>query len=273
MRFFRHGNQVVAEMVSSARKFSLKHWQYELLARFDGKRTYEECAKAVYTQSPGAFTVQGLVNFYRWLYDEDLVVCECASIFELALDDSDEEPDAEERESQKPSGDRLSAFSRLLLHDSKARRIMVAAASIVFCLAVIRVVYVAAPVFEPPAKRLYAEAGRWLGKHGNAVPEAMAERTAESPKVEEMALASRVDEVPVAPKVASVESVQPTESVEQAPSEPSLLDRIEELRTQLEECRIRRDEFYLQNNEEGYRREVHRMTNLTKEIGDIEKLR
>ena len=51
------------------------------------------------------------------------------------------------------------------------------------------------------------------------------------------------------------------------------LRRIEELRVQLEECRIRRDEFYLQNDEEGYRREVHRMTNLAKEIGDIENAR
>ena len=49
------------------------------------------------------------------------------------------------------------------------------------------------------------------------------------------------------------------------------VSRIETLRTQLEECRIRRDEFYLQNDEEGYRREVHRMTNLAREIGDIEK--
>ncbi|MBU6180465.1 MAG: hypothetical protein KGR69_12440, partial [Verrucomicrobia bacterium] len=49
--------------------------------------------------------------------------------------------------------------------------------------------------------------------------------------------------------------------------------RIDMLRIQLEECRIRRDEFYLQDDEEGYRREVHRMTNLAREIGDIEKAR
>jgi hypothetical protein len=47
--------------------------------------------------------------------------------------------------------------------------------------------------------------------------------------------------------------------------------RIETLRTELEECRIRRDESYLQNDEEGYRSEVQRMTNLAREIGDIEK--
>jgi hypothetical protein len=73
---------------------------------------------------------------------------------------------------------------------------------------------------------------------------------------------------------ALVEVAPPAESPE-APSEPvptvaSKLEIIETLRIQLEECRIRRDEFYLQNDEEGYRREVHRMTNLAKEIGDIE---
>jgi hypothetical protein len=54
-------------------------------------------------------------------------------------------------------------------------------------------------------------------------------------------------------------------------SESILFSRIETLRTELEECRIRRDESYLQNDEEGYRGEVQRMTNLAREIGDIEK--
>jgi hypothetical protein len=54
-------------------------------------------------------------------------------------------------------------------------------------------------------------------------------------------------------------------------SESILFSRIETLRTELEECRIRRDESYLQNDEEGYRSEVQRMTNLAREIGDIEK--
>jgi hypothetical protein len=58
-----------------------------------------------------------------------------------------------------------------------------------------------------------------------------------------------------------------------APSPAPDQERIDMLRIQLEECRIRRDEFYLQDDEEGYRREVHRMTNLAREIGDIEKAR
>jgi hypothetical protein len=67
-------------------------------------------------------------------------------------------------------------------------------------------------------------------------------------------------------------SVKPPIAVAPA-AEPATVpvSRIDTLRIQLEECRIRRDEFYLQNNEEGYRREVHRMTNLAREIGDIEK--
>lgn len=47
-------------------------------------------------------------------------------------------------------------------------------------------------------------------------------------------------------------------------------DYLEELRRQMSECRIRRDEFYIQNNEDGYRREVEKMTALAREIGEIE---
>lgn len=81
---FAHGNgEVLAEKVSDGQRFVLKPWQYEMMRRFDGQRTFEEIAKEIYGQFQGEFSAVGLTNFYQWLYDENLVLCECDSIFEL----------------------------------------------------------------------------------------------------------------------------------------------------------------------------------------------
>ena len=45
---------------------------------------------------------------------------------------------------------------------------------------------------------------------------------------------------------------------------------LDSLRRRLAECRIRRDEFYIQNDEQGYREEVAKMSELVKEIGELE---
>lgn len=273
MRFFRGDASIVAEAVRTGKRYSLKPWQYELLSRFDGKRTFEEVAKEIYHGRPGAFTATGLLNFYNWLYTENLVLCECESIFELVLG----EPDADEGDEAAESGGglgALSSFAVRLLEDSRMRRSLAVAVALVFCLSIIRLVQVAAPAFEPPVQRLYAEASRLLERPAPAVSVATSERSAAEPSVEKVSLASRMPAVPEetappAKKAAADEAAAGSD----AATVPDLMERIESLRVQLEECRIRRDEFYLQNDEEGYRREVHRMTNLAKEIGDIEKSR
>jgi len=273
MRFFGVGDVVVAEKVRSGQRYSLKPWQYDLLAGFDGKKTFEASAKEIYHTRPGAFTAIGLLNFYNWLYTENLVLCECESIFELVLGDPDEGFDADEASSDR-SG--ISEFAGRLLRDSRVRRTLAVSAAVVFCLAVVRVVYVAAPVFEPPVHRLYAEAARLFEPADPAISVAASERSAEEPSIEKVSLASRVPSTADEPAPTAHDPGEPTVSVGEktvpAPAAP-IMGRIETLRVQLEECRIRRDEFYLQDNEEGYRREVHRMTNLAREIGDIENAR
>ncbi len=219
---------------------------------------------------PGAFTAVGLLNFYNWLYSENLVLCECESIFELVMGNPDPESEEEGGEDERTS--RLSTFALGLLDDSRVRRSLALAVTVVFCLAIVRIVQVAAPVFEPPVQRLYAEASRLFDRPEPAVSVATSERSAEESSVEKVSLAARmpplVEESAPSAKGAALEVEG---SGKEADSAADVLDRIESLRVQLEECRIRRDEFYLQNDEEGYRREVHRMTNLAKEIGDIEK--
>jgi hypothetical protein len=245
-----------------------------MLMSFDGTTTFEAAAKRTYEKQPGAFTANGLLNFYNWLYSENLVLCECGSIFELVL--GDPEPDRDEDESRTEMG--LSEFAGRLLDDSRVRRGLAVTVAIVFSLSVIRLVYVAAPVFEPPVNRLYAELGGWFSEETPVGTIAESQRAAVDSSVETVELSARavepapiVDEEP-APRSPFIHA--PTVAADASlPSAPATVpaSRIDTLRIQLEECRIRRDEFYLQNDEEGYRREVHRMTNLAREIGDIEK--
>jgi hypothetical protein len=224
----------------------------------------------------GAFTANGLLNFYNWLYTEDLVLCECDSIFELVIGDQE----TGREDSEEVRGEiGLSEFAGRLLEDSRVRRGLAIAVALVFSLSVIRLVYVAAPAFEPPVNRLYAEVGEWFEAEAPVGTIAESQRAAADSSVEAVELSARAiertSEIPEAPAPESVvvtASVKPPIAVAPA-AEPATVpvSRIDTLRIQLEECRIRRDEFYLQNNEEGYRREVHRMTNLAREIGDIEK--
>lgn len=265
LRFYRAPGAMVVDRIARQQRYSLKLWQFEMLARFDGRQTFEDVAKEVYSLQPGGFTAMGLLNFYNWLYDEDLVLCECDSIFELVAEPH--ESDAEE-----PAAPRLSAFAQMLLNDVGVLKAVKITAAIIFSLSVLRLVYVTAPVFEPPVDRLYAEAGRLFNNQDGGTSHGELERSAELSPVERVELASKAE--PAASKAAEPEELvevdPPAESPEPAPAVAPKLETIETLRVQLEECRIRRDEFYLQNDEEGYRREVHRMTNLAKEIGDIE---
>ena len=247
-----------------------------MLHRFDGKRTFEDLARETYKRKPGEFTAMGLLNFYNWLYNENLVLCECESVFELAIDD----PDSDEGDNQKA----LNLTARLLRNPGVRRSLKIAAV-LVFALSVLRLAYVAAPIFEPPVKRFTSMAGEFVSGKGESVSVANSERSVQDTSIERVELAAKVvpeeaakqtAEKPVVTKpTAAIPAIteKPAEAAvnQEAASAPAPAARsIDVLRTELEECRIRRDEFYLQDNEKGYRQEVQRMSNLVKEIGDIE---
>ena len=213
LRFYRAPGAMVVERVARQQRYSLKLWQFEMLARFDGRQTYEEVAKEVYKLQPGGFTAMGLLNFYNWLYDEDLVLCECDSIFELVADPVESGED----EAEAP---RLSSFARHLLNDSWVLKGVKISAAVIFSLSVLRLAYVTAPVFEPPVDRLYAEAGRLFNRQDGGTSHGELERSVEVSPVERVELAAKVD--PAAPANAApeefVEVAPPAESPE-APAE------------------------------------------------------
>ncbi len=276
LRFLQAGEVVIAEKVRSGERYTVKAWQHEMLMSFNGKTTFEAAAKRAYTRRSEAFTANGLLNFYNWLYTENLILCECDSIFELVI--GEVEPDRGVSDGVRGENG-LSEFAGRLLDDSRVRRGLAIAGAFVFSLSVIRLVYVAAPVFEPPVNRLYAELGQWVESQTSVGTIAESQRAAADSSVEVVELSARAPErskaapespAPARVVVTAAEKAEPLAGPAEV-SESILFSRIETLRTELEECRIRRDESYLQNDEEGYRGEVQRMTNLAREIGDIEK--
>lgn len=263
---------VIAEREKDQQRFSLKHWQYEMLTRFDGKRTFESIAKEVHSKFPGGFTAVGLLNFYNWLYHEDLVVCECESVFELVVEEEEEAlevvPDVARR-------DRALVKSSIdYLSKGWQREALKVSAMILFSLAVIRIAYVAAPIFEPPVDRLYAEVADAVSEENAPAANTALEKRIPDTPINEMELAGRIEPAPEPIDLEIPEPevfVKPEQKSNPATAEkPDPTARIDALRKALAECRIRRDEFYLQNNESGYRTEVAKMADLAREIGEIE---
>lgn len=262
LRFIHESKRVVAERKERSQRYSLSQWQFEMISRLDGRRSFRDVSKEVYELKPGSFTAAGLLNFYNWLCGEDLIMCECESIFELVEDHVEANSD-----SSVPTG----LFSDQFRRNPRMFRVLKLSAAVIFSLSVLRLAYVAAPIFEPPVNRLYAEAGKLMQADEAGGSMAKSERSVQESSVEKVSLASRaVEKSPPALEEPLV-LPQPEAPVKLAKSEimPDM-SRIDDLRIKLEECRIRRDEFYLQNNEEGYRQEVHVMTELAREIGDIE---
>ena len=295
---FQAGEQVVAERKEDGQRFSLRPWQYEMIRRFDGHRTFEQSAREVYGIHKGGFTAVGLLNFYRWLYQEDLIWCRCESIFELVDEDRAVRSPIAEQVNAAKEGEKIVRPSfggvRELVRGMKPekpwqRQAIGVTAIVLFSLAVIRLTYVAAPIFEPPLNQLYSKVEGFF--YEGLRPAAQRESIAKAPQSppQEVNLAGRAETVveemrqPIAAPPA-IEKVAPKrEAPPQAQAQPKAqpqaqgqqqpqvgTDYLEELRRQMSECRIRRDEFYIQNNEDGYRREVEKMTALAREFGEIE---
>ena len=320
---FRDG-KVEVVLKPGNERFMLSRWQYELMSRFDGEKTFEEAAREVYRLHEGNFTAIGLLNFYRWLYDEDIVFCECESVFELAFDDDEE--DEEEAPVSSPrktlSHYRGTASEKIVPVPAESligrvrssvshmdhQRLLKVSAMIIGSLALLRIAYVLAPLAGPPTDRLVAEVSNLISPEPVVEIDREQQRTLEDTETSEIALAGRVEleskpvpdlEIPEIPEVAETspekaeaETTQEPEALvateEQSATDVSSADippapperseaeveklrkKMEALRQELTACQIRRDEFYIQSNEEGYRKEVEHMTELVRKIGRIE---
>ena len=273
---FAHGNgEVLAEKVADGQRFVLKPWQYELMRRFDGQRTFEEISKEIYGQFQGEFSAVGLTNFYQWLYDENLVLCECDSIFELVTDDETETVPLGQR---KPLARHTGLTEQIQntvresfgVNNGWQKKALKISAIVLFSLAVLRIAYVAAPILEPPVNLVYSTVEGYFYQDTQLPAERRSGNELLDTPVQELELAGRAIDLPSAMPAENGSVVSYNEIPEPPAAAPPTLENLESLRREMAECRIRRDEFYLQNNEIGYRYEVQKMTALAREIGEIE---
>ncbi len=266
LRFQGTDDQVVAEKVTDSQRFLLRPWQLEMLRRFDGMRTFEQASREVYGMFPAGFTAMGLLNFYRWLYEEDLVVCECQSIFELVDDEREAKPAV--RQMFPELIERIASVSGIRLSEGQKRALKTSAA-ILFSLCVFRIAFVAAPIFEPPVNRALAAVEGSLMKGSTETKEARTNQEFRETSVQKLKLAveavpDELVEVPHLPEFSVMPEQNPQVCIDH------LLSQVNDLRRRLAQCRVRRDEFYIQNDEAGYRREVEQMNELVRQIGEIE---
>lgn len=289
MHFTPADGEVLVDRVSDGQQFVFNLWQYEMMRRFDGSLTFEEVAREVYTKFQGGFSTVGLTNFYQWLHEENLVLCECESLFAFVAENDEETaslmPNLPEKTemgmTEKMKSRWQEGFGPQKDWQKQALKI---SAIVLFSLAVLRIAYVAAPILEPPVNLLYSSVEGYFYRDMTGPEVRSAETEVRETPVREVALAGRAQPTPdispvaKAPPFREVAIPEPAVSdavsdpVSDAPRKMPTLADLEQLRREMAECRIRRDEFYLQNNEIGYRYEVQKMTALAKEIGEIEVL-
>ena len=226
------------------KRYNLSDWQQLLLMEMDGERAFGPIIEDLELQLMMELPEAALLGFYSMITSERLVTVDAPldeSIFELLPEvevelETDSEQGAEsdqptpEKAEVKEAGKGFGKFLRM-------------AGVVVIAIGIIRVAWLVAPILEPMIDRAYQEVAEIFSSDDARD----SDLNSTSVTAERSVLDSDVSGVAFAGR-----------------------GPIDSLRQELAECRIRRDEYYLQNNEEGYREEVERMTSLAKRIGKLE---
>ncbi len=213
----------------------------------DGEQSFASLIQRLELRSTAKPDIASLRSFYTWLYAEELITTTVArtptaqeSVFEIVMDD-DEEAEFHEEEAVSQT---VIAFPWLALESWDP--VLKIGCYVMTILGVIRIAWVVAPVFEPALQRAYIDIAEFFQDDDNEPTPMIAE--ASSVTAERTVFPSKVEYVSMAGEI----------------------DRMKSLREKLAACRIRRDEYYLQNDENGYRTEVEAITLLTRKIGELE---
>jgi len=212
----------------------------------DGETSLDCLVKEAGLSTDDPTIATSLSSFYSWLYEEELVSVipriplAQESLFEIVLEGTEDESDKLER---APSAEAPGKSFRWSAWEKD--RIFQLACCILILLGVTRLAWVIAPAFEPAFARarhdfveIFLENDRGKAEVSNSA----------AVRVERKPQPVRVDSIAVAGKATQIRL----------------------MREKLAACRICRDEYYLQNNEEGYRQEVEKMTALVRKIGELE---
>lgn len=220
----------------------IEPWQYRMMLSLDGDDQFIEVVKKVKDQCAGQFEASDVWTFLYWLVDNELL----NEVDDIPKDDDDALvlPDVIEAEADRDRS--MSGWVKVPLQ---------VIAVLIICGFVMYSAYIATPML--------------LAMFQGNDSDPMAEMTAEVESIQETRMPhfAEMEEVTLASELPTEEEevvVEEPESVE-----PTIVDRLIELRQEMAACQIRRNECYLLNDEDGYTREVERISELAKEIGQI----
>ena len=235
-------DQLYAERSDTATRLPITEWQMQLLLGMNSDSCLGDLLYESGFKIDREFSRASLLAFCTMLAKNGVLSSNSAPtpasepILENSNDGQDESPNQAPKNSQFSS-----AVKQLFANRDQA--IKIACYALTF-IGVLRLAWVVAPVFEPVMERIEME----ITEGGQR------EQVQRTPEMNQLpTLAER------GPQEAKVESVAISGKSKQ----------IKRLREQLAACRIRRDEYYLQSNENGYRRELEAMTSLTRKIGEL----
>ncbi len=223
----------------------IKKWQYRMMLKLDGAQQFVEVVRDVKNECNGEFGATDVWMFLDWLVENDLIE---DALIELNLnEDSDGselheivEPEKSKRPWMKVP---LQVVGILLFGAFSA-----VGAYLVTPLVI--------SIFDQPAAASVSEA------EIASVDVNEKQNAADSTAVRIPAVAE-TKEVTFASRAPIKEALPPVKE------EPSLVEKLIQMRQEMAACQIRRDEYYLLDDEKGYRAEVEKISELAKEIGKI----
>jgi len=223
-------------------------WQYRLMLSMDGSEQFIEVVRTIKSQFDGEFVAADVWAFLDWMIENELV--------------------EERRKYADNSSKRFPYPLPDVITQQPARSrfrmpLQVIGVSLL-CLTSLGGSYLATPLLvtlfksQPAAKKQQVVAP--VAKTA-AITEKKASRIPEVAEKKEVSFASRAPQ--------AFEALPELPGDAEATPEPNLIEKLMGMRQEMAACQIRRDEYYLLNDETGYSGEVARITELVKEIGEI----
>lgn len=234
--------EILATIPNQTEPTVIAKWQYRMMLSLDGEQQFVEVVKDVKNECDGEFEATDVWMFLDWLIENDLIE-------EAELE---YEPESETKAPVLPE----------LVEPAKSTRTWLKVplqifGALLICAGAAFGAYSATPILL----------ALFQDEVVTPVEEVIAEVS--TPVVEEISTAVRTPKLVEPDEVTFASRAPAKEELPPVPEEPSLVDKLISMRREVAACQIRRDEYYLLNNENGYRAEVAKISELVKEIGKI----
>ncbi|MDF1756407.1 MAG: hypothetical protein P1U89_26705 [Verrucomicrobiales bacterium] len=244
VQFSNPKGEILASLPDCLAPTLVTKWQYRMMLSLDGEQQFIEVVRDVKNEHSGEFEATDVWMFLDWLVENDLV--ENAAI-----------------EAADSSEGRSPRLPHILEPKASTRPWMKVPLQAVGILLACGVSAFGAYKLTPLV----------IASFNEPVVEASSVEVAaakvEPVKIEEASTAVRTPQIAEAKEVTFAARAKVEEMLPPVEEAPSLVEKLVGMRQEMAACQIRRDEYYLLNDEAGYRKEVEKISELVKEIGQI----